>query len=692
MRTFQPDRTDFEKSPFTGMTRKSWIEAGKYLLSGMFDNLSGIDAPPVMPRNETEITYPHLSAPEKKQEAERKAEIFEGLTRSFFIASVLLREEPGLTLNGIFVLEYYRRHIIKCCSKEDPCYVGTYEDMQELAGHADPFQPFQQTVETCALVIGLWASKEVLWDTCSPEEKKAVTDLLYDYAHANTVPQNWRFFNMLDLAFLAMEGIPVDENIMLEHASAVLAYYTGDGWYRDGQCFDYYSCWAFQFYAPLWCRWWGYEHAPEIASCFEKNSNELMKTYGRFFDRDGFVNMWGRSCIYRFAAAGAFEGNLFLKNPEVNCGWARRISSGALLQFLTRDDFLINGIPSLGFYGQFGPMVQGYSCAESPFWLGKAFLCLHLKEDHPFWTETENEGDWESIPAKGILETTLAGPGLSMTNHSANSSTILRTGKVVREEGDRHGIRNYAKLSYHTKYPWEAGLFTEGKKREDVESMQYVLHDLTKDHYLYGNAVFWAGEKDGVLYRRVFFDYTLKKETHWIQAMNLADFPLPLGILRVDRQRFCTRPVELTLGAFGFPDNGTKIGRRKKGGAQAVILTGTDHMGRKKQLAMTVFAGLEEPEALHSKGSNPDSEDSLILYAKQRLLRQYDASEPCLYVSSVITREDWTPFTEEELFPILRIEYADRYQTGAYGPVKILLKDGTLRIVDFDGIEGRLAL
>ena len=156
-----------------------------------------------------------------------------------------------------------------------------------------------------------------------------------------------------------------------------------------------------------------------------------METYADFFDRDGFTNMWGRSNIYRNAATSAFDGNLMLHNSTADPGLARRISSGSLLQFITRDDFLFKGVPTLGFYGQFTPLVQGYSCAESPFWLGKAFLCLHLPADHPFWTATENNGTWETLGSKGTKVTSLNGPALCFSNHQANGETILRTGKVV---------------------------------------------------------------------------------------------------------------------------------------------------------------------------------------------------------------------------------------------------------------------
>jgi len=56
---------------------------------------------------------------------------------------------------------------------------------------------------------------------------------------------------MLDMAFLYMEGYDIDKEIMPDHAQAILNYSVGDGWYRDGHSFDYYSCWAFNMYAPL---------------------------------------------------------------------------------------------------------------------------------------------------------------------------------------------------------------------------------------------------------------------------------------------------------------------------------------------------------------------------------------------------------------------------------------------------------
>lgn len=694
---FVPKTLDFELSPYTGLTRESWLEAGRYMLEGIFQNIDDFEKPVIMPRKETEITYPHLRDSEEAQHTQRLAEVFEGLTRSFFIAAPMISNLPELEICGYSMAAYYKNQVLRCCTKGDPLYIGTYEDQQDITGHTDPFRAFQQTVETCALVICLWVSRSQIWDTYTKQEKDVIAAFLESYAHENTVPQNWRLFNMLDMAFLHMEGYPIQRDVMLDHAQAILNYYAGDGWYRDGHSFDYYSCWAFNVYAPIWNLWYGYEHAPFFAKKFEEQSNRLMETYGDFFDRDGWTNMWGRSNIYRNAATSAFDGNMLLHESKGNPGLARRISSGSLMQFLGRDDFLYKGVPTLGFYGQFSPLVQGYSCAESPFWLGKAFLCLHLPADHPFWTAKENNGTWDKLEKNEVKVTTLDGPALCFSNHEANGETILRTGKAVKNKGDVHGMWNYSKLCFNTKYPWEATPSVQpeaadGKEACGVESQQYVMRDATLGGCSLANVTFWHGEKEEVLYRRQFFDYRLDLECHWMQAMNLADFAVPNGIFRADKLRLHRAPIELTLGSYGFPDNGTEITERECSEGKAIILKGRDSQGNEKQMAMTIYYGAwKDLRVLHSEETNPDSEKSIVLYAYGDRKKQY-GYEPYILLSQVLTRENHVDFTDEELFPVADIRYTDAENFGGYGPITIRLKNGTEKTIEFEGIEGRLML
>lgn len=689
---FRPKTLDYELSPYTGLTRESWLEAAEYMLTGIFQNIKTMDDPVVMPRKETEITYPHYYSSPELQEAERKAEMFEGLTRSFFIAAPLMKNKPQISICGYPLSEYYKKQVLRSCTREDEIYVGTYEDLQKMTNYEDPYRAFQQTVETCALVICLWISKEQIWDTYTKEEKDKIAEFLTGFAHANTVPQNWRLFNMLDMAFLHMEGYPIDDEIMMDHAQAILNFYAGDGWYRDGHCFDYYSCWAFNVYGPLWNEWYGYENMPDIAARFEANSNKLMETYADFFDRDGFTNMWGRSNIYRNAATSAFDGNFFLRNSKADPGRARRVCSGSLLQFLTREDFLYKGVPTLGFYGQFSPLVQGYSCAESPFWLGKAFLCLDLPADHPFWTAKENNGTWEQLREKEVKETVLDGPALCFTNHEANGETILRTGKIVKNTGDFHAMWNYSKLCYNTKYPWESTPGVMDIHAGKVEAQQYVLEDIATGKLMRANVTLWCGCRDGVLYRRQFFDYNLEQESMWIQAMNLADFPVENGIIRVDKHRLFRRPVKFTLGAYGFPDNGTKVAVKNSGNAKAIILKGKDFTGCKKQLAMTIYDGWQDLKLVHSVGTNPDSENSIVVYAESSFNKQYGGHEPYVMISQVLTKESTEDFSDEELFPIQSVQYEDMTGNGVYGNTIVTLKNGTVKKINFEEMEARLTL
>ncbi len=682
---YEPKFLDFKLSPYTGMTRKSWLDAGRYILEGIFSSISSPESPVTAPRSEWEITYPHKNAEGNARLIEEMAQRFEGLARSLFIAAPLMRDEPNMEIAGIALRDYYSSQILRACTKGDKNFVGFYDDLQELDGRRDLSRPFQQTVETCALAICLDICREQIWDRYAKAQKDIIASFLKSYAHAGTVPQNWRLFNMLDMAFLHKEGYEIDKSIMISHAQAILNYYAGDGWYRDGQSFDYYSCWAFNVYTPIWNKWYGYENEPYIAEQFEKNANKLMETYPDFFDRDAFMTMWGRSCVYRCAASSPLSENFTLNNSSSNPGLARRIASGSLLQFFTRDDFLKNGVPSMGFYGEFSPLIQGYSCAESAYWLGKAFLCLALPPEHPFWTETENNGSWDSLSGGEIKETVLNGPALCCTNHNANGETILRTGKVIKKYNDEHGMWNYSKLAYNSKYPWEAA------PSEDVESMQYVLKNGREDEPQKGNVTLWHGHKDGILYRRQFFNWSQNAEAHWTQAVNLADFPVEYGIMRADKLRIYKGPVTLTLGAYGFPDNGTEITYKSSRDAKAVIFKGYDHTGREKQLAFTVYGGWDDIDIIRSKHTNPDSEKSIIAYAKTKREKRYGC-ERFILISQVITKESHEDFTENEIFPVEDVIYTDKEKRGSYGPVTIKLKNNTEKKIVFEGVEGCLQI
>lgn len=644
---FTVERPD-GKSPYTGMGREQWFDACRYYLKGVFQYIPDRESPVLVKRNEWDKTYPNARTPEWKKAAER----FEGLARTFLMAAPLIKAYPEEEIEGICLREYYRKQIAEGCDPQSSLYLLSYEDLRKQQAEGT----FQHTVECAALVMGLWICEETLWNTYTQQEKDRISHYLQSFAYGDTEPHNWRLFNMLMLAFLHREGYAIDETFMRRHARAIASFYAGDGWYRDGHAFDYYSAWAFQTYLPLWNLWYGYEKEPELAQRFEEHSCELMKSYPLFFDRDGKMKMWGRSNIYRNASTSCVAAHFFLKKTNLDPGWARRICSGALLQFITRDDVFCHGVPSLGFYGQFLPMVQEYSCAESPFWISKAMLCLALPADHPFWTAEENEGSWGE---QGHQTLFLDGPGMAVSCHTSNGASLLRTGKVMREKADMGGMMGYGRLCFGAAHPWDAFL------GQGQESQMYVLAPQQ-----YGNLLLYAGHREDVLYRRVYFDFTTSMKNS--NCIDLADIATEYGILRVDRIR---RQSALSLGGWSLAGREVQMEERRKGQAKALILTSGE-----RSVAMTVFRGFEELLVEERMETSAYGGRSFLPYAKH-------TGQEYTLISLSQYREDGEDWTEEELFPVKEICGLEDL-----GPVEMVLQDHRRILVDHSEIEGRMML
>ena len=649
-----------------GLTRDDWVAAALFLLAGAFAHLSGPDDQLVFPHREHEVSYPHPLDGKVARDAER----FEGLVRTFLVAAPLIHEQPELEIGGIPIRAYYQRHILAACTPGDVACVGTYQDLVAQGGN--PHALFQQTVESGLLAIGLWLAWDEVWQVYTPAEQGVILDFLRGYALGNTVHQNWRLFNLLDLAFLHLAGEEVDEGLVADLASSVAGDYVGEGWYRDGQAFDLYSVWGYATLSALWCAWYGHERLPQVATHFEQASNELMGTLPALFDREGRMPMWGRSIAYRAAAVSAFAANLLLPNATASPGTARHISSGCLMQFLSREDFLEDGIPSLGFYGRFTPAIQRYSCTASPFWMGLAFLCLRLPEDHPFWTEQGAIGPWDELKGTEVRRTVLAGPGICLTNHAASGATVMRTGKVALPREDSRSAQGYLRLSFHTAYPWEAA------PAPDVDSQGYVIRTKDGARPLRTNVMLWHGEKGDVLYRRALLGWEPQRELHWTWSVSLADLEMPLGILRADLPQLLDRPCELTLGSYGMPDNDTTVERHERDGARAIVLAGTDSTDAPRAVAMTVWEGWDDLEVIRSQGTNPDSPRSLVIVA--RASKDREAAERCgVMLSQVITREDGQGFSDDELFPVVGVRALG---PGRAAAVELSLRDGRTVVVD----------
>lgn len=660
--TFHVNAPDYQLSPYSGMTRRHWIEAGTYLLDGAFSHIHSIDDPMYFPK-QLDKTYPANPSGSKTAK-------LEGLARTLFVAAPLLHDNPDLTLHGIKVADYYHHQLVSISNPLSKHYIP------HLRGGAG-----QTLLELASLTISMTAAPEVLWDRLSKQEQDDLAATLLSYGEGPTIDSNWMFFNVFILSFMKDHGYKVDEKKLVNWLDKLVNRYRGEGWYNDAPAYDYYSMWAYQSYGPLWAEYYGKKMRPaagtgldndiyqKLAERITRNQHDLIDNYPYMFARDGRMNMWGRSICYRFAAVtplplleyGQFEG--------VNYGWMRRIASASLLQFMTNPHFLENGVPTMGFYGPFDPCVQIYSCRGSVYWIGKAFLGLLLPETSKYWSAIENEGPWaDNIKPGRVYNRLQPATGLLITNYPNCGGSEMRSWCHETVAADWQKFRsseNYNKLAYNTEFPWMA----DGKKGEI--SMNWGTKNKKGEWEvlrLYDYLSF-----DQEVYRR---DAVL--ETDDKVRYQLADITLPDGILRVDKVSV-GEPTDISLGHYTLPQltpstdpQAGFTSRTLTIGKQSITCYGNGEY----ELAQIPLAGWSSPtEVLYPTGLHPVSNACLLPILHDHI------EGTRIYVTLQLwkkTGKASSGFTAKELQPVKSISIAKDGKS-----VTVRLADKTTRTVRF---------
>ncbi len=676
---YQVTAPDFDLSPHTGMTRQHYIDLAKYLLERAFSYVDSLETPLTFPPVPGK-TYPQPDDPPWRW---RSLE-FEALERTLTLAGPLMHVEPDIAINGITLREYYCLHLYNALTPGHPNSIPLPEEL--------PDSTYQFTCEFGGLFKTLLLLPDIIWPYFTPEQKDEMVVTISKWAHHRTTQNNWRIFNIVTLSFLKKQGYEIDDQLLKDHLLWVASYHSGDGWYLE-QTYNYYTISLFVVYGTIWNRAFGDEYYPEIAATIEKSAHQLMQTYTNFFGRDGTITMWARSICYRTWISGGFPVSFMLRgDAPLDPGWARRLCSGSLLQFVTREEFYENDIPSLGFYGHKEYVLQNYSCPASPFIMFLPFICLALPADAPFWTAPENDGIWDELGDDSVV-TVLEKPGLVLVNHGKTGTSEIIPGKTYYDD------HNYSKLTFNTHFPWE------DHNPQGGTAMEYSFRtldprDLRGDDinfYLTGQALpndseqntafttsqsmLYNGARDGVIYRQAIMRKPPNNGVGYI--IDLAEIPIPGGVIRVDRSRLAFEH-ELTLGHFGLPH---------LGGQSAVVdqFTADDRQvitaaipGR--QVALITYHGWDAVRSLVHADRNAEADESTVLYATKKRTAKNPAME--LMIMVMLHKMDDTPWTAEELAPIKHIEYMDI--TPTYSPLgaALTLANGARYMVDFVNIDG----
>ncbi|MCD4851804.1 DUF2264 domain-containing protein [Arthrobacter sp. AK01] len=365
---------DFDLSPITGWTREHWLALADQQLLAV--------RPYFSPRKAT------IRLSGRPSSSGVVSDGLEGFARTFLLAAFRVAGEGGDDPHGH--VDLYREGLLQ----------GTQGDGPEAwLPITDRSQPM---VEAASIVLGLQITKAWLWDTLGGDEQAQVAAWLQGSSRSTCVDNNWVLFQVMIAEFLAGAGFEHNER-QIEHGLQRLEdWYAGGGWYRDGDnggtgdFFDYYCGWAMHLYPILWAEFAAgrYPEADRRLDLYRTRLAAFLEDHVRFFGSNGAPIFQGRSLIYRYAAvAPLFMGEAIAATP-LNPGQTRRIASGAAKYFLDGGAY-DDGLPSLGWFGAFEPMTQGYSGPASPYWTSKAFVGLLLPADHPVWTAVEEPSPFE---------------------------------------------------------------------------------------------------------------------------------------------------------------------------------------------------------------------------------------------------------------------------------------------------------
>ncbi|MGQ1945538.1 DUF2264 domain-containing protein [Geofilum sp. OHC36d9] len=642
--TFELVTPDYQTSPLTGMTRKHWKDAARYILNGAFSYVNDLDDPMKFPKQ------PGKSYPLK--EAQIPTEKLEGLCRTLFIASPLLREDSALVLNNIKVADYYRHQLLNLIDSTKESYIAPRKKGQG---------PNQNLVEFGALSISLFMAPQVIWEPLPQDKKDAIAHLMLSYGDGPTVASNWKFFNIFVLSFFKDQGYSVNENLLEEYLSKTLDDYRGEGWYNDHPAYDYYSMWAYQLYGVVWNEFFGKKYYPDYAEKFKSNFIDMADNYPFLFDKDGKMIMWGRSISYRMASIAPFPFVGLIDSKKFNLGWIRHNASATILQFVQHPGFLKDSVPTLGFYGPFEPAVQNYSCRGSVYWMGKAFLGLMLPEDNPFWTEIENQGPWTNeYKNDKVYNRFSSATNTLITNYPNIGASEVRAWcheKVADDWQKFRSTENYNRLSYNSKFLWQAD------SPDGAVAMNYVFLN-KKEQWEALRLYTFKKFEDGFYYR----DAVL--ETNENVKIQLSECPIPNGILRIDRY-LGSDTILMRLGHYALPekDQPIKTISRNIGGHKAIIIDNGEY-----QLAMVTLMGWDKLETVQIDGLNPESKSSVVINSTAKHIPNKNKTYACLMLWKK-SNEDWT---EKELMPV-----SDIISSSDGTKMNVIFTDATEKNVTF---------
>ncbi len=370
---------NFDLSPFTGWTRKSWEELAEKMIIAIQPYLTegkgGLDLP-----NPVRWMDKYLPDPENM----KSFYWMEGFTRTRVLLASFIAGTGKTTIEyegkKIDLVEQYIEGLLSASDPASLDYIG------------DRYGNNQWIAEISGLAGSLYILKDLVWERLSEKEKDQIANWMLSTTGRKIPNNNWYLFIANTHLVLKALGREYSQEELDFCIKKVKEFDLGNGWFTDGDetrghSIEQYNAWGFHYFLPLFVKMGGF--SAEDNEWIIDRLKKFILSYKNFFAANGAIPMWGRSWAYRPALAVPFILGEMLGVSPISHGLSRRIVSGQMKFYIENGFFNESMLPTMGYLGENLDLIDPYSQYGSPYWGNLIFLNLLLPESHAFWTEKE---------------------------------------------------------------------------------------------------------------------------------------------------------------------------------------------------------------------------------------------------------------------------------------------------------------
>ncbi|MDD3334802.1 MAG: DUF2264 domain-containing protein [Eubacteriales bacterium] len=364
----------------------------------------------------------------------------------------------------------------------------------------------QRLVEMAVFGMGMALTPDEFFFDLPKEAQQNLYRWLNQINNHDMPKNNWTFFRVLvNIGFLVC-GLPYPKERLKKDLAMIEEHYEGDGWYFDyPNQREYYTMWAFHYYGLVYAAVMK-ERDAKLSAEYIHRAKQMATDFACWFDRSGEALPYGRSLCYRFAE-GAFFAAQALAEAEteaVDYGVMKHLLLGNMRKWFSKPIFTRDGVLTIGYGYPNLLMAEGYNAPGSPYWSMKAFACLALPQEHPFWQSEEK--------AAVTPEKSLQPHARLLLTRSADGSHVMAYEAGNHAHEHAHDEAKYEKFVYSSVFGFSVCKAQKLLKDGAFDNMLALSEDGDTYHPRYGCLHYELTEKSVVSTWKPFAGVTVTSE------------------------------------------------------------------------------------------------------------------------------------------------------------------------------------